>query len=244
MKNNIKIEKIDIPPILEEDILETIQQAKIIVKELGVKKQTNVANRLKTVLLYYGWKGILIQGTLGLLMLILCWFIIPKQDKFYSISLLLTGGIVMSICMFFEWIRSDVYSMSELEKTCPYSMQRLFLLKMLLLGSISLLGIFILSIYLASYSELKFFTLFSGGCIPFFLMTGMTLHFQMKEYILQSFISLYVVVLSAIMVLELNFLPFVLNILDHFGGMFTLFSFLYCMLLVYYQARRTGYESL
>ena len=64
-KEKIQLEQLDIPDILQEDILEVITNVKELLRNQPVKKHESSTFRILRELLHiHGWKSILIQAAL------------------------------------------------------------------------------------------------------------------------------------------------------------------------------------
>ncbi|WP_041139436.1 hypothetical protein [Beduini massiliensis] len=230
-KAKLNLENIEIPPILEADIIKTIEHSKQILNNVQtVKKERNMTEVIKRVIFLYGWKSICLQGLLSLLVLVLGWILLPGAARQFSMALLWMGGIIMSIAVSAELIRSDIYQMSELERTCEYSPQRLLIWKMSLLSFISLTGLSLVSFLLASKTNLHFYTLLCGGCIPFFVLTGLILQLRNRENLLANFVLLYTLAIGVLITAEINCSNQILHFLDTFGVALLVISFIYCLM--------------
>lgn len=230
-KKKVTLEKIEIPPILEADLIETIEHSRQILNNIQVvKKERNIGEVIKRVIFLYGWKSICLQGFLSLLVLILGWIMIPSAARMFSMALLWMGGIIMSIAVSAELIRSDIYQMSELERTCEYSPQRLLIWKMGLLSFISLAGLILVAWMMASKTDINFYTLLCGGCIPFFVLTGVILQLRYHENLLTNFVLLYISTIGVLITVEINYSNQILHFLDTFGIVLLVISFIYCFL--------------
>lgn len=228
-KKKVTLEKIEIPPILEADLIETIEHSRQILNNIQVvKKERNIGEVIKRVIFLYGWKSICLQGFLSLLVLILGWIMIPSAARMFSMALLWMGGIIMSITVSAELIRSDIYQMSELERTCEYSPQRLLIWKMGLLSFISLAGLILVAWMMASKTDINFYTLLCGGCIPFFVLTGVILQLRYHENLLTNFVLLYISTIGMLITVEINYSNQILHFLDTFGIVLLVISFIYC----------------
>ncbi len=225
------LEKIEIPPIWETDLIETIEHSRQILNNLQVvKKERHIGEVIKRVIFLYGWKSICLQGFLSLLVLILGWIMIPSAARMFSMALLWMGGIMMSIAVSAELIRSDIYQMSELERACEYSPQRLLIWKMGLLSFISLVGLILVAWMMASKTDINFYTLLCGGCIPFFVLTGLILQLRYHENLLANFVMLYISTIGVLIAVEMNYSNQVLRFLDAFGIILLVISFIYCFI--------------
>lgn len=230
-KTKIMLEKIEIPPISETDLIETIEHSRQILNNIQVvKKERNIGEVIKRVIFLYGWKSICLQGFLSLLILILGWIMMPSAARMFSMALLWMGGIMMSIAVSAELIRSDIYQMSELERTCEYSPQRLLIWKMGLLSFISLAGLILVAWMMASKTSINFYTLLCGGCIPFFVLTGLILQLRYHENLLANFILLYISTIGVLIAVEINYSNQILHFLDSFGIILLVISFIYCFM--------------
>lgn len=163
-----KIENIEVPAILESDILETIQQSRIILQQREEKKQITDSWKVKYEMLFrFGKYSFLTQIFLCFVLLLSSWILVGINNRNITIAFYLTGTILLSISMTIEQLRSRILMMSELEKTCPYSLEKLYGLKVTISSFIVFMGIVLSSFILSSDARYDFLLLVKGGCIPF-----------------------------------------------------------------------------
>lgn len=234
---NMKLESIKIPDIPEEDLLETIQTSRQILQN-KVQKRTDHWTSIKMILWVYGWKSLLVQGAISAGLLILIWLSLPVTTQVQPVALMTCGSMVSSIAIGFEIMRTDLYEMRELETSCCFSPQRLLLWKMMILSLISVVGIAIISWVIARERNINFFTLLKGGCIPFFLLNGITLQLQMRSHEVSLFLTLYGLSLGGMCLWEFQNLSEVMQIMEEHSGWMFIAVLLYCGVLFWRQYQK------
>ena len=146
-KERIRLETLEIPDIPEDDIVEVITNVKELLQKRAVKKyESSILKSLRELLYVHGWKSIVLQGGLTLLVALAVWLCLPNGYKMNSVAFLSLGSSLLSVAVTVEVFRCDIYGMKELEMASPYSPQRMLMWKMLLRGGISFLGILIFAI--------------------------------------------------------------------------------------------------
>lgn len=234
----IELEDIAIPKIAQSDIDDTIQMAKRVVRQHVQKKETSKWLILKEVLRLQGWKLILLQTGITLSMLIGIWLSSGIQFQELAYCFLLNTGVLFSVLIGSELVRSDYYQMQELEQTCTISPQRLFLWKLWLLGGLSLLGIVIVAASCALFHHQAFLPLVYGGCLPFFLLVSITLQMQTRKHLWQSFIVLHALSFSLLLNIEMKYLEDLILLLTHYGALIVLAEAVALLLLICYRTQK------
>lgn len=136
-KERIRLETLEIPDIPEDDIVEVITNVKELLQKRAVKKyESSILKSLRELLYVHGWKSIVLQGGLTLLVALAVWLCLPNGYKMNSVAFLSLGSSLLSVAVTVEVFRCDIYGMKELEMASPYSPQRMLMWKMLLLGGI------------------------------------------------------------------------------------------------------------
>ena len=134
-KERIRLETLEIPDIPEDDIVEVITNVKELLQKRAVKKyESSMLKSLRELLYVHGWKSIVLQGGLTLLVALAVWLCLPNGYKMNSVAFLSLGSSLLSVAATVEVFRCDIYGMKELEMASPYSPQRMLMWKMLLLG--------------------------------------------------------------------------------------------------------------
>lgn len=178
----IQLEEIKIPEISEADLIQTILHSKQILQESSmVKQERSRFQSLKQIIVFHGWRSLCVQGLLVFFLLVIAWIGLPVVGKNISIAFVLVSSVTLSVAISYELYRVDLYQMKELEYTCVFSPQRLFIWKILLLSMISLIGILLLCIYTSNTYELNLLTLIYGGCIPFIILNGISLQLSHNQ---------------------------------------------------------------
>lgn len=178
----IQLEEIKIPEISEADLIQTILHSKQILQESSmVKQERSRFQSLKQIIVFHGWRSLCVQGLLVFFLLVIAWIGLPVVGKNISIAFVLVSSVTLSVAISYELYRVDLYQMKELEYTCVFSPQRLFVWKILLLSMISLIGILLLCIYTSNTYELNLLTLIYGGCIPFIILNGISLQLSHNQ---------------------------------------------------------------
>lgn len=241
-KEQIRLEKIEVPEIAEKDIQDVITNVKEILKQCPVKKYENRSLLILRELLYvHGWRSILLQGLLTMLVALGVWLCLPSGYKVYSVAFLSLGSSLMSVAITMEVFRCDIYGMKELEMASPYSPQRMLMWKMLLLGGISFIGILIIAISASIHSDIRLLTMLYGGCIPFLLLNTFTLHLYAHDQILQAFLSVYVFVAGGLVLLELFGMRYWIMLLERYGGQMFLAALIYCGYVLWDRRKRNAH---
>ena len=191
-KERIRLETLEIPDIPEDDIVEVITNVKELLQKRAVKKyESSILKSLRELLYVHGWKSIVLQGGLTLLVALAVWLCLPNGYKMNSVAFLSLGSSLLSVAVTVEVFRCDIYGMKELEMASPYSPQRMLMWKMLLLGGISFLGILIIAVSISLQTDIHLLTLLYSGCIPFLLLNAFTLHLYAHDQVLQVFLTVY-----------------------------------------------------
>lgn len=241
-KEKIQLEQLDIPDILQDDILEVITNVKELLRIQPVKKYESSTFRILRELLHiHGWKSILIQAALTLLVALGVWLCLPSGYKVNSVAFLSLGSSLLSVAITVEVFRCDIYGMKELEMASPYSPQRLLMWKMLLLGGISFLGILIIAVCISMHSDIRLLTLLYSGCIPFLLLNTFTLHLYIHDQVLQVFLSVYAFAAGCFIVLELYQASYWMSLLERYGGQLLLIALAYSVYVLWDRRRRNAY---
>ena len=73
-KERIRLETLEIPDIPEDDIVEVITNVKELLQKRAVKKyESSILKSLRELLYVHGWKSIVLQGGLTLLVALAVW---------------------------------------------------------------------------------------------------------------------------------------------------------------------------
>lgn len=241
MKKEIEIERLCIPDIDESDIVDTIQKTKQIVRSTQIKKQeTSIWKTMHQVIRLQGWRSLGIQAFVILCILYFVWIEMDLEIDIAPYSLLIVSGIILSIAACSEMLRGDIYQMWEMESACAISRQCLFIWKMILLDIFSIFGIVAISFILAYRYDLEFFSLISGGCIPFLLLNAIALHFQVYIQSFSIFLCLYGCALFLMFLLGFMFQidPSFIHILQGMTSIFLLITIGYTLSLIVYQYKK------
>lgn len=191
-----------IEPFDPLDMMDTIQQAKQIIKVAPTKKYNmHTVTQAWDVLRYHMPKVLLLQGILCLFALLYICTQAPQRyqlDKsilYYGISF---TGIINMVAMSGEMLRVRIMNTWELERTCAMRLEKLLVIKMFMLGSFSTFLIFLISITSWLIYDVSFWEIACYGYAPFLLLTALILqismHMDSKEGILVSYaggIALY-----------------------------------------------------
>lgn len=190
-QRKLQLEEIELPKISEEDIMKTIHHSKAIIQQLPVtKKESSSFQSLKQIILFHGWRSLFIQGALVFFLIIMAWIAFPIVDESISIVFVMLASITLSVAISYELYRVELFQMKELEYSCVYSPQRMFVWKILILSMISLIGIIVVCIYVANAYERNLLTLIYGGSIPFILLNGTALHLTQHQNTFNVFLLL------------------------------------------------------
>lgn len=241
MNKKIEIERVSIPEIAEVDILNTIQKAKQLLQSTQIKKQEkSIWKTMQQVIRLQGWRSLGIQALVVICMLYFVWIEIDIELNIAPYSLLVVSGAIMSVAACGEMLRGDIYQMWELESACAISRQRLFIWKMLLLDICSIFGIIVISFILANRYDVDFFTLMTGGCLPFLLLNAIALQFQVYIKSFSIFLCLYGSALCLMFIFGFLFqskYSFIL-MLQRMGNIFLLITICYTLILIVYQYKK------
>lgn len=246
MKKNINIENIEIPAYEEKDIIAVIRQSKELLANTNMqKKESSIFQTAKQLLFIDGWKSLSIQVFLILAGLILIWsssatiwVSSSRVSSLMSIALLSVGGTIMATVIAVEFLRNDIYGMREIEMTCNHSLQRLLVLKMLLLSILAILGIALFSYAVMLKSNIDYMTLLCGGCIPFLFMNGCTLLLHTNKNPLYILLTLYICTFALLCVLEYSYIDKLLHYLETWGLFFMLSLLLFNIVLMLFSKKR------
>ena len=78
-KERIRLETLEIPDIPEDDIVEVITNVKELLQKRAVKKyESSILKSLRELLYVHGWKSIVLQGGLTLLVAASCMAVSAK----------------------------------------------------------------------------------------------------------------------------------------------------------------------
>lgn len=238
-KEKIQLEQLDIPDILQDDILEVITNVKELLRNQPVKKHESSTFRILRELLHiHGWKSILIQAALTLLVALGVWLCLPSGYKVNSVAFLSLGSSLLSVAITVEVFRCDIYGMKELEMASPYSPQRMLMWKMLLLGGISFLGILIIAVSISLQTDIHLLTLLYSGFIPFLLLNAFTLHLYAHDQVLQVFLTVYGFAAGGLVLLELFGVGYWIGFLEQYGGQLFLAVLVYSGYVLWDHCRR------
>lgn len=178
----------------------------------------------------FGKYSFLTQIFLCFILVLFSWLLLSSEDRNVTVAFYLLGSILLSISMTIEQLRSRLFLMSELEKTCPYSLEKLYGLKMLISSFIVLVGVGLSSLILSSNEQYDFLILLEGGCIPFFFLNALCLQLQDETGGSQMIISVYALIVFVSMILPLYSYTVWFSLLETFGTYGMIISMLYlCM---------------
>ena len=110
-KERIRLETLEIPDIPEDDIVEVITNVKELLQKRAVKKyESSILKSLRELLYVHGWKSIVLQGGLTLLVALAVWLCLPNGYKMKFCSLSFTWKLSVVCCCYSRGF-SDVISM-------------------------------------------------------------------------------------------------------------------------------------
>lgn len=238
-KERIRLETLEIPDIPEDDIVEVITNVKELLQKRAVKKyESSILKSLRELLYVHGWKSIVLQGGLTLLVALAVWLCLPNGYKMNSVAFLSLGSSLLSVAVTVEVFRCDIYGMKELEMASPYSPQRMLMWKMLLLGGISFLGILIIAVSISLQTDIHLLTLLYSGFIPFLLLNAFTLHLYTHDQVLQVFLTVYGFAAGGLVLLELFGVGYWIGFLEQYGGQLFLAVLVYSGYVLWDHCRR------
>ncbi len=238
-KERIRLETLEIPDIPEDDIVEVITNVKELLQKRAVKKyESSILKSLRELLYVHGWKSIVLQGGLTLLVALAVWLCLPNGYKMNSVAFLSLGSSLLSVAVTVEVFRCDIYGMKELEMASPYSPQRMLMWKMLLLGGISFLGILIIAVSISLQTDIHLLTLLYSGFIPFLLLNAFTLHLYAHDQVLQVFLTVYGFAAGGLVLLELFGVGYWIGFLEQYGGQLFLAVLVYSGYVLWDHCRR------
>ena len=238
-KERSRLETLEIPDIPEDDIVEVITNVKELLQKRAVKKyESSILKSLRELLYVHGWKSIVLQGGLTLLVALAVWLCLPNGYKMNSVAFLSLGSSLLSVAVTVEVFRCDIYGMKELEMASPYSPQRMLMWKMLLLGGISFLGILIIAVSISLQTDIHLLTLLYSGCIPFLLLNAFTLHLYAHDQVLQVFLTVYGFAAGGLVLLELFGVGYWIGFLEQYGGQLFLAVLVYSGYVLWDHCRR------
>lgn len=208
-KQRAVFDKWQIEEMDPQDIRETILRSKQIVKQLPIKKYHRSGIRpILEVLCYHMPKVLLLEGVLclGILLYIGMAGIAENSMNVNAVYYGLTfTGILCMIGMSGEMLRVKLMDTWELERTCAMRLERILVIKMLILGSFSIVVIFLLTLTSWALYGISFLRLACFGYVPFLFLTALILqvamHLDSKEGILGVYtlgISLYMAALPVL----------------------------------------------
>lgn len=197
MNNNLKKEMNDWK-VLEfdpKDLEETMMGVREIVKELPIRKHETSDYRQILSILRFHLPKVLVLQVVFCICLLAGLFLINSTSSFdqrNSIYWLITfSSIICAIATSFELLRVKIMGTWEIEKVCFVSLQKLLVIKMLILGSISILIIMILSMITSQFYEINFMVVFTYGYLPFLLITTIILRASLYVESTESILSIY-----------------------------------------------------
>lgn len=202
----IQLEEIKIPKVSEDDIMETIQKSKMIMQQLPtVKKEQSLFHSIKQIIVFHGWRSLLTQGMLVLFLIMFARFTLPILDENKTIVFMMVTSVTLSVAISYELYRVELFQMKELEYSCVYSPQRMFVWKILILSMISLIGIIVVCMYIANSYEFHFMTLIYSGCIPLIILNGTALHLTQHQNTFTVFLILCMCFVLVSFVFSINY---------------------------------------
>ncbi|MGX8834835.1 hypothetical protein ACWG0P_11570 [Amedibacillus sp. YH-ame6] len=235
----ITLENIEIPEISTQDILETIQYSQKIIKRNRFKKETKFYKTFLDVFRLQVWKSFVIESVLVVCILIVAWMHIKFSLQSNTLALLMLFATMLSSVIAVEFLSSDFFGMQEVERACGIAFERLLLWKMLLLTLISIAGILVVSLYLSFYSEYNFWVLLSGGCVPFFFINALILHFFKHHHVINIFVVLYAFLLSLSFLMEsTNIAEYIASFLERWGVFTLTLIILYWVITIFHKRYR------
>lgn len=202
------LESIQIPDIPMEDIIETIELSKQIVKEAAPQKlEMKKSRQLLTILRFHFPKLLCLEFMLCIIAAMMLMFssFINIQDAassgqgFESIPLLcfctiLIGSLLLSITTSVELTRSRISDTWEIEKACMIRLELIILFKMFLMSFFAFLGLGILSLMLSQVQqEVSALTIFVIGMIPYLIITTCLIQGSHLIHSVQEMAALYAV---------------------------------------------------
>ena len=108
-KERIRLETLEIPDIPEDDIVEVITNVKELLQKRAVKKyESSILKSLRELLYVHGWKSIVLQGGLTLLVALAVWLCLPNGYKMNSVAFLSLGSSLLSVAVTVEVFRCDI----------------------------------------------------------------------------------------------------------------------------------------
>ena len=142
------LEDYEVPQILEEDIMETIHQSKILLKQAPLqKRETHTLKQMQHICFYHFPKIFILQIILTVILFLAIYPCLSKEDAQNMIPLILTiGGILFSMISSVEIMRNHFYDMWETEKTCCIRMENIIGFKLCLLTITTFLSFTMLTI--------------------------------------------------------------------------------------------------
>lgn len=204
------LESFEIPEIKMEDMIETIETSKQILKEAPLqKREPKKAKQLFTILRLHFPRLLFVEAFCCILATFFLLYPpllniknLMSDKSFDSIPLIcfltiLMGSLIFTITAAGELLRSRIASAWEMEKVCAFRIEKIIMCKLMMMSVLAFLGIGMLSIILAAVQPaVEAMTIFLIGILPYLIITTSLVQFQSYINSIHALLAFFVVFTS------------------------------------------------